>query len=308
MLELYKKHLEARHLSADTIECHLRNIEEFTASFANTDLRDIELSHFIRYRKRLAKRPIVIATQYAKLRSVKAFFTFLHERGKLLTNPAADLPILKVPRRLPRAILDGRQVIALLRQPNTKTCTGIRNRAIMELLYSSGLRAGELCKLTVYDLDDEERSVRIVQGKGRKDRLVPVGPAALDWCARYVEEVRPHHLKNNCNAPSIRDRLFLTVPGNRMQTEYLHRIVKNAAAQPLISPNTWSAPTASAMPARPKCSAAGPVSATSRRCSATPISAPLKCTPTSSRTTCRPSTRRPPRASAARTPRPRPSC
>ena len=229
MLELYKKHLEARHLSADTIECHVRNIEEFTASFANTDLRDIELSHFIRYRKRLAKRPIVIATQYAKLRSVKAFFTFLHERGKLLTNPAADLPILKVPRRLPRAILDGRQVIALLRQPNTKTCTGIRNRAIMELLYSSGLRAGELCKLTVYDLDDEERSVRIVQGKGRKDRLVPVGPAALDWCARYVEEVRPHHLKNNCRH-EYRDRLFLSVHGNRMQTEYLHRIVKNAAA------------------------------------------------------------------------------
>ena len=127
MLELYKKHLEARHLSADTIKCHVRNTEEFIASFANVDLRDIELTHFIRYRKRLAKRPIIIATQNTKMWHLKAFFTFLHERGKLLVNPAADLPVLKIPRRLPRAILSGKQVIALLRNrtPERKSASGI---------------------------------------------------------------------------------------------------------------------------------------------------------------------------------------
>jgi integrase/recombinase XerD len=228
MLEAYRKHLEARHLGSSTIKNHLRSIEEFSASFADLDLRDVTLTHFIRYRKRLAKRPIAIATQNIKLWHLKAFFTFLHERGKILVNPAAELPALRLPRRLPRAILDGKQVIALLRQPNTQTKIGIRNRAIVELLYSSGLRAGELCRLTVYDLDDEDHSVRIVQGKGRKDRIVPAGRVALDWCARYMEEVRPQNLKHN-HRPHERDRLFLTITGNRMQTQYLQRIVKAAA-------------------------------------------------------------------------------
>ena len=228
MLELYKNHLKARHLSPDTIEGHLRDIEEFTASFADTDLRDIELAHFIRYRKRLAKRPIVVATQNMKLWHLKAFFTYLHENGKILTNPAADLPVLRLPRRLPRAILNGRQVVALLRQPNTTTKVGIRDRAILELLYSSGLRAGELCKLTVYDIDDEDRCVRIVQGKGRKDRLVPVGRKALNWCAKYVERVRTQSLAHN-QRPEYRDRLFLTITGNAMKSQYLYRIVKAAA-------------------------------------------------------------------------------
>ena len=229
MLDLYRKHLEARHLADSTIKGHFRSIEEFTASFADLDLRDVELSHFTRYRKRLAKRSISIATQNMKLWHLKAFFTFLHERGKILTNPAADLPQLKIPRRLPRAILSGKQVIALLRQPNTRTKVGLRDRAILELLYSSGLRAGELCRLTVYDLDDEERSVRIVQGKGKKDRLVPVGRKALNWCAKYIERVRPHNLSHN-RRPEYRDRLFLTITGNAMQPQYLQRIVKAAAA------------------------------------------------------------------------------
>jgi len=163
----------------------------------------------------------------------------------------------------------------LLRVPNTSSPIGVRDRAMLELLYSSGLRAGELCKLTVYDLDFETRIVRILEGKGRKDRLVPVGRTALDWCKKYLKDVRPVLLpRNQGNAA----KLFLTLFGGEMKTAYL-----------------------SAMPVLPKCSKVEPQSGTSKRCLDMPTSAPHKFTPTLPKPTCKRSTRRPHRANAGKT-------
>jgi integrase/recombinase XerD len=92
-----------------------------------------------------------------QLRGIKRFARFLHERGKLLVDPFADLPPLRTPRRLPRGILSAAQVIRLLQQPNLLHPIGFRDRAMLELVYSCGLRGLELCKLTIYNLVKSDR-------------------------------------------------------------------------------------------------------------------------------------------------------
>ena len=112
---------------------------------------------------RFANRSLWIVCNYC---------AFLHERGKLLVNPAADFPRLRRPQRLPKGVLTHAQMLRLLAQPDTQTLTGYRDRAALETLYSCGLRGLELCKLTIYDLDLSARTLRVLRGKGGKDRLV----------------------------------------------------------------------------------------------------------------------------------------
>ena len=223
----YEEHLTARHLAEGTVSGHLRSVEAFAEFLHEPDPREAALQDLLDWRKKLAKTKLAISTRNSKLRQVKAFYRWLYETGRALTDPGEKMPVLRTPKPLPKNVPSAAQMIKLLRVPNTGTTTGIRDRAILELLYSSGLRAGELCKLTVYDLDAEARTVRIIQGKGRKDRIVPVGRAALDWCKRYLKEVRPVFLARR--KPGQGEPLFLTLFGNPMQSAYLYRIVKRCA-------------------------------------------------------------------------------
>lgn len=223
----FAEHLAARHLAADTVRGHLRSLDRFAEFLGEDDPREATLQDLLDWQARLAKTKLAPGTRIGKVRQVKAFYRWLHRTGRALTDPGKNLPVLRKPRTLPKHVPSAAQVVKLLRVPNTGTPTGIRDRAILELLYSSGLRAGELCKLTVYDLDAEARTLRVIQGKGRKDRVVPVGRAALDWCRRYLREVRPAFLPRR--RPGHGERLFLTMFGNPMQSAYLYRIVKRCA-------------------------------------------------------------------------------
>lgn len=223
----YEEHLAARHLAAGTITSHLRSIDEFAESLLEPDPREAALQDLLDWQARLAKTSLAVSTRNGKLRQVKAFYRWLHDTGRALTDPGEKMPVLRTPKTLPKNVPNASQMVKLLRVPNTGTLVGIRDRAILELLYSSGLRAGELCKLTVYDLDAEAKTVRVIQGKGRKDRIVPVGRAALDWCRRYLKEVRPVFLPRR--KPGRGEPLFLTMFGNPMQIAYLYRIVKRCA-------------------------------------------------------------------------------
>lgn len=225
--EPFAAHLAARHLAPATVTGHLRSLGEFAGFLREDDPREATLQDLLDWRKKLAQGKLAPSTQIGKVRQVKAFYRWLHRSGRALTDPGEKMPILRKPKTLPKHVPGAAQMVKLLRVPNTGTTTGIRDRAILELLYSSGLRAGELCKLTVYDLDPEARTVRVFQGKGRKDRIVPVGRAALDWCRRYLKEVRPVFLPRR--RPGHGERLFLTMFGNPMQTAYLYRIVKRCA-------------------------------------------------------------------------------
>lgn len=121
--------------------------------------------------------------------SLKVFFRYLTQEGLLSVNVAETMDSPKVWKMLP-SVLTPREIGRLFEAPDTETPLGIRNRAILELFYASGLRVSELTGLQLTDLHFDEHFLRCI-GKGRKERVVPVGGDAIKWVARYIKEVRP---------------------------------------------------------------------------------------------------------------------
>jgi integrase/recombinase XerD len=142
------------------------------------------------YRKR-GGAPLSFVTQHDRITAVQAFFKYLARQNVILSNPASDLERPKVPQRLPRNVLSISEVERVLAQPDVTEPMGIRDRAILETFYSTGMRRKELSGLAVFDLDVERETVLIREGKWRKDRMVPIGERALAWIGKYLHEVRP---------------------------------------------------------------------------------------------------------------------
>jgi integrase/recombinase XerD len=112
---------------------------------------------------------------------VRSFFKYLARTNQVLSNPASDIEMPKVPQRLPPAVLNVSEVERILAVPDLEDTIGLRDRAILETLYSTGIRRRELCRLAVYDLDIERGTLLIREGKWKKDRFVPIGERALAW-------------------------------------------------------------------------------------------------------------------------------
>jgi len=159
-------------------------------------------SWLLNYQSRF-NRPLGINTQLNILCALKVFYTFLHESGNLLHNPAAKLRLPKERKSLPTAILTATEARKLLRQPNLNTVSGFRDRTMLEVLYSCGLRISELRHLKEEDFDSFNRTLSVREGKGDKDRLVPIGETACRYLSEYMELVRPLLLKEKT------DLLFL---------------------------------------------------------------------------------------------------
>jgi integrase/recombinase XerD len=228
-LELYRQHLAQQHFAATTIESKQKALAVFVLWLVQKDigdLRDVSFDDVRHYQTYLSKRRkpdgdlSSKAYQNSLMWTLNDFYAVLHQRGKVLLNPCAELPPLRKPKRLPRGVITADQVTQMLQAPNLQKPYGFRDRAMLELLYSSGLRARELCALSLYDVDFDKRLVRITQGKGRKDRLVPVGRAALTYLAEYISKVRPVHLAKSRRRESL-TRLFLTMQGTPFITKYL---------------------------------------------------------------------------------------
>jgi len=149
--------------------------------------------HLFHYRKANGE-PLSYGTQVHRIVPLKGFFRWLARENHILYNPAADLILPRLPRRLPRHVLTPAQVTAILNQPDTTTPQGVRDRAMLETLYSSGMRRMELTNLKLVDVDTERGAVMIREGKGRKDRFIPLGSRACAWIVRYRDEVRPELL------------------------------------------------------------------------------------------------------------------
>ncbi len=135
--------------------------------------------------------PLSVIAQLGLLNALTAWFRWMVRQHHLLHNPAADLELPKKPKALPKTILSIPQVEAILNQADPATLLGIRNRAMMEVFYSSGIRRMELMHLKLYDVDTERGTLMVRQGKGRKDRFIPVGSRACAWVDKYLVEVRP---------------------------------------------------------------------------------------------------------------------
>ena len=171
--------------------------------------------------RRADGRALAFSTQVARINPLKAFFKWAVRERHLLYNPAAELELPKLPPRLPKVILKIEEVEAILAVPDTTTAAGIRDRAILETLYSTAIRRMELANLKLHDLDTRYGSLRVREGKGGKDRVVPVGARACGWLDKYLLEVRSTLLAS-------RDEgiLFLTDYGEPFAKNRLGDMVK----------------------------------------------------------------------------------
>ena len=161
------------------------------------------------------KNPTSIAR---KLSSLRSFFDFCLKRGLIKANPAKEVPTPKVPKRVPK-FLTVDEVFALLDSPDTSAALGRRDKAILEILYASGLRVSELVGLNSGDINTEEGTVRVL-GKGRKERIVPVGKKACDALCRYLE-LRPALVPNDNQVQAI----FVNRQGTRLSTRAIERLL-----------------------------------------------------------------------------------
>jgi len=177
--------------------------------------------HLYHYRKENGQ-PLTFRSQYSRLVPVRAFFKWLTRQNVLLYNPASELELPRLEHRLPKHVLSEREAQAVLVQADTAEPLGVRDRAILETLYSTGMRRMELVGLGLYDLDLDRGTLMIRQGKGKKDRMVPIGERAIVWIEKYRSDVRPQFVMEPDEGV-----LFLTAEGDRFSPNGMTSLVRN---------------------------------------------------------------------------------
>ncbi|MFH1023464.1 MAG: site-specific tyrosine recombinase XerC [Planctomycetota bacterium] len=237
MAERYSQYLQERNFSEGTIRNRRRNLGRFLAWCRDRGIERMEdvtrpvvesyQRHLFRYRKRNGK-PLAFQSQLGLLVPVKSFFRWAVRSHMMLVNPAGEIEFPQMERRLPRNYLSAVEAESVIRLADVGTPLGIRDRAILETLYSTGIRRMELCGLSVQDVDFIRGTVFVRLGKGKKDRVVPIGRRALQWMETYLHDVRPGMIREGDDGA-----LFLTVEGRRFHPDSLTTLmgayVKRAA-------------------------------------------------------------------------------
>jgi integrase/recombinase XerD len=154
--------------------------------------------------------------------SLRRFYRYWLREGKISIDPTLQLDSPKLPRSLPKSLTE-EDVIALLKAPDETQPLGLRDRAMLETLYATGLRVSELVNLRVSEVSLGDGVVRAT-GKGSKTRLVPLGEEAIDWIQRYMKEARPQILHSQLD-----DSLFVTQRGSAMTRQAFWYLIKRYA-------------------------------------------------------------------------------
>jgi len=203
-IDEYLRYLKARKYSPKSIRAWRDRLKRFSSFMENhglESLQDVGLSDLDRYRLELVESSMAASSVYIYLNYVKRFFEYLEDTQQIFVNPAADLVLPKCERKL-QAVPSEDDVKQLLAEADISTAAGIRDRAIIEVLYSTGLRLEELTGLRFFDPDLRNRTVRI-SGKGSKERVVPLGRQSVFWLKQYIEQVRPKLLKGKLDEHAL---------------------------------------------------------------------------------------------------------
>ncbi len=225
LLDTWLAYLAERNYSKRTLDMNTWALRSFI-SWA--ELRDLKQAHSItkphlesyqrylyRYRKQ-DKQPLGVTTQRQRLGAVQRYFAYLCKHNYLLANPASELELPRKPHNhLPKGLsIDELQ--SLFSVPDITDPLGIRDRAILELLYATGARRSELVNLNLADIDLIAQTLHIIQGKGGKSRVVPIGTTAIYWLTQYLDKTRPLLELNHHETA-----LFISGYGQRMSGTYI---------------------------------------------------------------------------------------
>jgi integrase/recombinase XerD len=189
------------------------------------DLRETTLSAFVAHLSRQTRA----SSQARYLSSLRRFYRWQLTRGRIVADPTLKLANPARPSRLPK-VMSEKQVDALLAAPDLDTPLGLRDRAMLETLYATGLRVSELVNLKLHEVSLADGVLRAL-GKGSKERLVPLGEQAIDWIGRYRGDARADILGGQQN-----DALFVTSRGGAMTRQAFWQLIKRYAPRAGIDP------------------------------------------------------------------------
>lgn len=189
------------------------------------DLRETTLTAFVAHLSRHTRA----SSQSRYLSTLRRFYRWQLGRGRIVADPTLKLLNPARPARLPK-VMSEMQVERLLGAPDIETPLGLRDRAMLETLYATGLRVSELVNLQLYEVSFNDNVLRAL-GKGSKERLVPLGEVAIDWLGRYLNEARSDIIKGQQS-----DALFVTARGGAMTRQAFWHLIKRYATQAAIDP------------------------------------------------------------------------
>lgn len=214
-------------LAANTLESYQRDLFAYTDYLKSQDVTEIGAStrsHIISYLVILQKKGRATATLSRNLASIRAFYQFLVRDRHLDHDPSVHLETPKIEKRLPK-VMSLEEVEALLEEPQQSQPSGLRDKAMLELLYATGIRVSELVNLNLGDSNLEMGFLKCM-GKGSKERMIPLGKMAISVIRLYMESARPRLVKAGGESA-----LFLNHLGKRMTRQGFWKIIKKYASQ-----------------------------------------------------------------------------
>jgi integrase/recombinase XerD len=230
----FKQHLKAIGYAPATIANYRKYLDQFKRHLQDLDVSDMrKVTHqmIVDYQASVMAQPVAMETKALKIRPVKRLFEHLVATHRLLINPCEGIVETCRKHRKIGPVLTVEEVKTLMDQPNLSLKIGIRDRAIMEVLYATAIRLDELLALEIYHVDLADKTLYIRKGKGKKQRVVPLGKAAKVRLKEYLEKIRPYYAKKR---PRQR-RLFLLNTGEAITAGTVRQALRKYRNQAQIS-------------------------------------------------------------------------
>ncbi len=221
----FKQHLKAIDYAPATIANYQKYLDQFIRHLQTLGVSDLlKVTHhmIIDYQASVMAEPVAAETKALKIRPVKRLFEHLVATHKLLINPTEGIVEICRKHRKIGPVLTIEEVKTVMGQPNLSLKTGIRDRAMMEVLYATAIRLDELIHLEIYHVDLKDKVLYIRKGKGKKQRVVPLGKTAAGRLKEYLEKIRPHYARKR---PRQR-RLFLLNTGEAITPGTLRQAMR----------------------------------------------------------------------------------
>lgn len=241
--EEYIQHLKLRNLtlgSVRQIDQSLRYFIAYAHGRGVKDVAEVSATLFEEYKAYLSQyvtrkgNRLTSNTIKGRMQTIQRWFEFMRRRGAIFSNPIAGVKVPRREKRLPRGILRQDEIRKVMEQPDLRSLLGYRDRTMMEILYSTGVRANELVNLKLSDVDLEKKIARVRNGKGGRDRFVPLSTPCCRFLERYTLEIRKELIEgvrpagNNWKKKSETggDLLFLSIYGGAITKNWLGAMMK----------------------------------------------------------------------------------
>ena len=223
-------------LSKNTLSAYRHDISSFSDWYKGVSLLEVQRVDLLDYLSQRLKDGYSSRSTARSLSSLRAFYSHITVKHNLKENPTSRVDSPKLGRSLPKTLSED-EVEKLISSPDVEDYIGLRDRAMLELIYACGLRVSELISLDMLNLNLRQGVIRVI-GKGEKERLVPIGEEALDWVQRYINKGRPYLLKEDNKV----SELFLSKRGKSMTRQtFWYRIkeyANKASINKDLSPHT----------------------------------------------------------------------